>query len=247
MPDPKPAWPRTHDGAFATTQWTMLAEAARDGDAESERALAKLCETYWPPVYAFIRRSGKPPEDAKDLTQGFFASLLEKRHFAGADKSKGKFRTYLLGAVKFFLSDERAHANAQKRGGGSAHLSIDAEEAEHWMGNLLVDEATPDLLFDRQWIRTVIANVTQALSDDYEGRGNGDLFEEIKAFLIGGRQERTYSQIATEHGISESAVKMSVKRLRERFGERLREKIAETVDSDDEVDGEIRALMAIYQ
>ncbi len=119
-----PAWPPTQDGVFVTTQWTIIAEAAREGDAESERALARLCESYWPPVYAFVRRRGHGPEEAKDLTQGFFENLLEKKSFAGADKAKGKFRTYLLGAVKFFLSDQWDKAVAQKRGGRAFGFSL---------------------------------------------------------------------------------------------------------------------------
>ena len=249
MLDPKPAWPPvTADGAFATTQWTVIMDAASDGNAESSRALAKLCETYWPPVYAFIRFRGNPPEEAKDLTQGFFAHLLEKRHFDGADRTKGKFRTYLLGAVKFFLSDEHKRSQAQKRGGGAVHLSIDAEEAEQVMAmaSALVESTTPEHLFDQQWIRTVIARVMEDLREESESRGKGTLFDELKGFLIGTGPQRTYAEIAESHGVTESAVKMNVKRLRSRFGDLLRERVSETVDNESSVDEEIRALMAVY-
>lgn len=244
---PQSAWPpATADGAFATTQWTAIIEAARDGDSESSRALNKLCETYWTPVYAFIRGRGNSPEDAKDLTQGFFAHLLEKRQFEGADKAKGKFRTYLLGAVKFYLSDERKRSSAQRRGGGSIQFSIDAEGVEAALGELLADDVTPDTLFDRQWIRSVLDAVSGALKGEYGRRGKADLFDELKQFLIGGRQERTYVEIAEANGISESAVKMAVKRMRERFGVLLRQRIAETVGSDDAVEEEVRSLLGVF-
>ncbi len=235
----------TQDGAFATTRWTMVLEAGSSGD-EAERALEDLCQAYWTPVYAFIRRSGKPPSEAKDLTQGFFLHLLTNRSFTGADPNLGKFRTYLLGAVKFYLGDEHRRLNAQKRGGEAVHFSIDEEDAERMVGPLLADDASPEVLFDRQWIRSVLDSVTAMLESEYVRRGKGGLFTELKQFLIGGRQEMTYADIARANGITESAVKMAVKRMRSRFGELLRNRIADTVGSDDAVDEEIRNLLGLF-
>ena len=240
------AWPPvTAEGGFSTTRWTIVLEAARDGDSESARALETLCKSYWSPVYAFVRRSGRSPEDAMDLTQGFFVQLLEK-NFARADPNLGKFRTYLLGALKFFLSDDWKKSSAQKRGGQAVHFSIDADEVESSIARVLTDDVTPEILFDRQWIRSVLDTVTLALQAEYERRGKADLFAELKQFLIGGRQERGYAEIAEANEISEGAVKMAVKRMRARFGELLRQRIAETVGSDDAVDEEIRNLLGVF-
>ena len=214
--------PETAHGAFATTRWTIIFDAAREGDSESARALEILCKNYWSPVYAFIRRSGRSPEDAKDLTQGFFLRLLERKEFASANPDLGKFRTYLLGALKFFLSDEWKKSSAQKRGGQAAHFSVDADEAENTVAHLLTDDVTPEILFDRQWIRSVLDAVTVAVEAEYERRGKADLFAELRQFLIGGRQDRSYARIAEANQIGESAVKMAVKRMRARFGELLR-------------------------
>jgi RNA polymerase sigma-70 factor (ECF subfamily) len=250
MPDPKPAWPRTHDGAFATTQWTMIVDAARDGDAESERALAKLCETYWPPVYAFIRRRGHAREDAKDLTQGFFALLLEKRQFAGADRTKGKFRTYLLGAVKFFLSDEWDKSTTQKRGGGAVHFSIDAEEAERVLDREMADATTPETLFQQQWVRAIMRDAEAELGAEYTKKGKADTFEMLIPFLIegrGGGTSTSYQDLAEKHGASDASLRMAANRMRNRYGQLLREKVAATVDSPDEIESEVRYLLATMQ
>jgi RNA polymerase sigma factor (sigma-70 family) len=244
---PDRSWPPvTADGGFATTRWTVVFDAAREGDSESEAALEALCKSYWSPVYAFVRRSGRSPEDAKDLTQGFFLLLLEKKGFASANPDLGKFRTYLLGALKFFLADEWKKQSALKRGGQAVHFSIDVDGAERLIAEALTDDVTPEILFDRQWIRSVLDAVTLALSAEYGRRNKADLFTELKPFLIGGRQQRGYAEIAEANDISESAVKMAVKRMRARYGELLRQRIAETVGSDEAVDEEIRSLLGIF-
>ena len=248
MPEADRVWPpATADGAFATTQWTMIFDAARDGDAESDRALANLCESYWHPVYAFVRHRGNPPEEAKDLTQGFFAHLLEKRSFGAASPEKGKFRTYLLGAVKFFLSNEFQKAMAQKRGGGAAHVSIDAELAEEWLGGQLAEAATPEVLFERQWARTVLDDVRRQLRGEFAKKEKAALFEILEPFLAGAAGEIRYVDIAALHGGTEASVKMAASRMRKRFGELLRAKVAETVDSEEAVDEELRNLVSAFR
>ena len=224
----------------------MIFDAARSGHEESSRALSKLCQTYWLPVYAFIRHRGNAPEEAKDLTQGFFARLLDKKPFATADNSKGKFRTYLLGAVKFYLANEWDKQQTSKRGGSIAHVAIDALEMESAVSAMLADETTPERTYERQWAQAVLSDVTQALRADYARRRKAAHFEEIVPFLLGGA-DVTYAEMATQIGISESAVKMAVKRMRHRFGDLLRAHISATVASEAEVEEEIRHLMAAFR
>ncbi len=237
--------PKRVDGAFRTTHWSLIAEAARDGDATSRRALSQLCESYWPPVYTFVRRRGHSQEEAKDLTQSFFLRLIEKKPFASADGAKGKFRSYLLGALKFFLANEWDKNQTQKRGGHQQHVPIDhlnSGDSQH----LLVDTATPEHAFERQWAQTVLDHVIESLRDDYRRRGKTDHLEDIIPFLLGRTQKR-YAELASEIGVSTSAVKMAVTRMRQRFGDLLRDHIAATVESESHVEEEIRHLMQAFQ
>ena len=207
----KPAWPpRTADGAFATTQWTMIFDAARSGHEESSRALSKLCQTYWLPVYAFIRRYGHDSESAKDLTQGFFDRLLDKKPFATADKAKGKFRTYLLGAVKFFLSDEHEKAQAQKRGGGVAHISLQVDGAEALLEPFLAETETPDVMFDRQWVRTLMNEAESELRDEYVRKDKEETFEMLIPFVLEDRGQAgiSFQDLAAQQGVSCSERKL---------------------------------------
>ncbi len=237
--------PKTADGAFATTQWSVILKAAREGEEQSTRVLNHLCQCYWSPIYAFIRRRGFDVDAALDYTQAFFAAMFENKAFTGADPEKGKFRTYLLGAVKFFLSNEQAKEQAIKRGGGSIHVSMDVVEMEAWLETALFTEETPETLFEKQWGHTVLRLVKESVREDYARRGKADHFTMLEPFLLGGGDE-TYASLAETHGISVSAVKMAVLRLRQRFGERLREHIAATVESEAQVEEEIRNLMAAF-
>ena len=239
--------PQTADGAFATTQWTMIFEAARSGHEESSCALSKLCEVYWLPVYAFIRRYGHDAETAKDLTQGFFVRLLDKRPFATADKAKGKFRTYLLGSVKFFLSDEHEKAQAQKRGGGAVHLSLQVDGVEALLEPSLADAETPDVMFDRQWVRTIMNEAEIDLRDECVRKGKADTFEMLIPFVLEDRGEAgvSYQELATQQGVSDGALRMAANRLRKRYGQLLREKVVATVEDMGDVDGEVRYLLSV--
>jgi RNA polymerase sigma factor (sigma-70 family) len=250
MEAPQSSRPDSVAGNFGTTRWTMIFAAAADGDVVSSRALARLCETYWPPVYAFIRRSGRQPEDAKDLTQAFFVHLLEKRQFEAADPEKGKFRNYLLGAVKFFLGNEWQKQQAQKRGGQVAHFSIEqlCEGIEENLAGQMIGSVTPETLYERQWATTLLERVNEALRLEYAQRDKGDLFEILQPFLAGrGDSDVSYAEVAAAHHQSEAAVKMAASRMRKRFGEILREMIAETVDSPEAVDEEIRHMLRAFQ
>ncbi len=249
MDDPiaRPAWPLTEDAVFATTQWTVIAEAARDGDAESARALAKLCEIYWLPVYAFIRRRGQAPEEAKDLTQGFFARLLDKKSFTAADRAKGKFRTYLLGEVKFYLGDEWRKGQRLKRGGDASHLAIDCAEVEKMIEQSAADHHdTPERIFDRAWADHLLDRTRGRLQREFVERGKAEHFEILFPLLGGTIGGASYRDIAERHGQSEASIKMAASRLRKRYGEILREEIAVTVDPD-EVEAEIQYLMQLYR
>ncbi len=243
MSDSKRAWPYTHDGAFATTQWTMISDAARDGDAESERALAKLCECYWSPVYAFIRRGGHAPEEAKDLTQGFFVKLLEKRYFERADRAKGKFRTYLLGAVKFFLADERDKVHAKKRGGDHVPFTIDPATMEGSFADAMIHSETPEVLFDRQWVRVLLTETEAALRKEYERQEKGEIFEMLRPYLMDEAQE-SYAALAARHGLSEGSLKTAASRLRKRFGKLFKDNVAATVEDPTMIDDEVTLLLA---
>jgi len=205
---------------FQTTNWSLV--FAADGSPD---ALNDLCTRYWEPTYAYVRRCGFDRADAEDLTQAFFGRLLEHRDFAQADPRRGKFRSFLLGALKHFLSNERDRAQAKKRGGGLEHVSIDVAVAE--------DALTPDQVFDKQWALAVIDGAMRALREAGEA-------EHLMPFLTG---EQSYAALAAERNVSEGALRVAVHRLRRRFRDQLRRVVEETVDDRADVDGEIRFLI----
>ncbi len=237
----------TGDLHFGTTHWTMIVNAGQGEDEMvSGRAMSKLCASYWPPVYAYIRRQGYGVEDAKDLTQGFFAQLIEKRGFRAADPRKGKFRSYLLGSLKFFLSNEHQRRQAKKRGGDVIHFSIDANEFEHFIASQLVDEVTPEILFERQWSRSLLVHVEGMLKEEYQRRGRQRLFDAMQPFLSGKQPDIGYADMARSLGETEGALKMTASRMRRRFAELLREHVAELNGTCEEVEDEIRYLLAAF-
>ena len=232
---------------FATTHWTVIL-AARDGlSPHATEAMEKLCRAYWGPLYSFIRREGHDAEEARDLTQEFFAQLLAKDYLRHLRHQEGKFRSFLLTFVKHFLSGERAKARAQKRGGGLALISLDACSEEE---RRLV-EARPDLsaeqVFDRRWVQTALENSLRRLREEYVSRGKGQLFECLKDIQPGERGELTYAQLGEQLGMTQDAMKSAVKRLRQRQGEILREEIAHTVARGEDIEAEIRHLLTALQ
>ncbi len=222
----------------------MAADERRIG---ADRALERLCQTYWTPVYAYIRRLGKSREDAQDLTQGFFAELLEKRSFSKANPVKGKFRTFLLNGVQFYTKNDWQKRQAVKRGGRCEHWSLSTLEADAYLQTYLADEVSPDIAFEQEWGRTVIALVSRRLRDEYTRRHRGEDYDRLCPYLEGGHGGEPYATIASDMGISEAAVKMKVRRLRKRFGELLREQIAGTVDCPEDVAEEIRNLLSVFR
>jgi len=240
--------PRSSQGgpdAFRTTHWTVVLEAARQDSVSGQAALAALYQTYRQPIYAFIRRSGHSLEEAADLTQDFFARLLEKNWLASITREGGKFRSLLLTAVKHFLANARDHARTQKHGGGQPLLSLDEEFSQSRYQFEQVDRLTPELLFERRWALQILEKVLERLRLEYARMEKGDLFEELTAFLPGGSQPIAHAEIAAKHEISISAVGVAVHRLRRRYGELLRQQIARTVNDPREIDEEIRHLIAV--
>jgi DNA-directed RNA polymerase specialized sigma24 family protein len=228
-------------GRFATTQWSLVLAAGRRGSAESADALARLCSLYWYPVFAFVRRQGHPAPEAQDLTQGFFARLIEKGDLSAADRSRGRFRSFLLTNCRYFLANERDRALTLKRGGGQAPLSIDVAAAEGRYERALAHSETPERLYERQWCLTLLDGVFAALRGEYAAAGNEGLFDRLKEFLTAGPDAGTHADAARDLGTSAGAVKVAVHRLRRRYREELRRRVADTVGS--EVEDELRYLV----
>jgi RNA polymerase sigma factor (sigma-70 family) len=231
--------------AFVTTHWSVVLTAGRSDTPRARDALAKLCQTYWYPLYAYVRRRGQTPEDAQDLTQEFFARLLEKNWVGNADQAKGRFRSFLLSAMNHFLADEWDKARAQKRGGGVPLLPLQLDTAETRYGIEPADPMTPERSFERRWALTLLEEVLNRLRTLYEQEGKADLFARLHPCLVGERTAQPYADLAETMGVSEGTVKSAVHRLRQRYRQLLRDEIANTVAGADEVDEELRHLYAV--
>jgi RNA polymerase sigma-70 factor (ECF subfamily) len=227
---------------FPTTLWTVVLHAGRDEPARAQAALAQLCQGYWYPLYSFVRRRGYSPHDAQDLTQAFFAQLLEKRGLERVDPELGRFRTFLLASLRNFLANDWDKAQARKRGGGQKIVSLDEERAESRYQLEPSHDMTPERHFERQWAMTLLDQVLDALRDEYHAEGKGDLFEELKAVIVG--RPGAYTDIAARLRRSEGAIKVAVHRLRHRYRELMRARIAATV-GEGEVEDELRHLLTV--
>jgi len=237
MPSAKPS-------AFRTTRWSLVQAAAIDPTQDSRRALAILCQVYWHPVYAFVRRKGYDQDQSLDLTQGFFALLIEKNYLVTADPLRGRFRSFLLASVRHFLANEWDRANALKRGGGHAPVSIDLVEAERWYLPAVVDEATPESVFERRWAASLLEHVMVRLHTEFAAAGKSAQLESLSAFLNQDADDTHYEELANRTGMSSGALRMAVHRMRRKYRRLLREEIAETVATPEEVDDEIRFLLS---
>jgi RNA polymerase sigma-70 factor (ECF subfamily) len=228
---------------FATTRWSLVLAVREGRSPEAVSALATLCETYWLPVYAFIRRSGRSSDDAKDLTQGFFMRVLEKDYFGQAREERGRFRSFLLAAVRHFLANQRDWEQAQKRGGEYPHLSLEFETGERTYQIEPVDAETPERLYERRWALAVIDGALSRVQEKYEAGGRRELFLRLRPFLMG-EEPGSYADLAAVLKVSEGSLRVAAHRMRQQFAATLRETIADTVQTPEEVDEELRHLMA---
>jgi DNA-directed RNA polymerase specialized sigma24 family protein len=230
------------EGRFPSTHWSRVVEASDPASPHAREALSALCQAYWYPLYAFIRRRGHNADETLDLTQEYFARLLEKGVLAAADQAKGRFRNFLMADCVHFLLHQRESSAAQKRGGGQPALSIDADAAEGRFGREPADQLTPEHLFERAWAMTLLDGVLGQLRADYQNDGRGELFDRLKVVLTDGPGAVAYAVIAADLKTTEGAVQVAVHRLRRRYAALLRQEIAATIGDEAEVDDEIRAL-----
>jgi RNA polymerase sigma-70 factor (ECF subfamily) len=227
---------------FRSTHWSLIT-LANDGDSpQAIAALEKLCQTYWLPLYSYIRRQGYSPHDAQDLAQGFFARLLRMNSLASVGQEKGKFRTFLLAALNHFLSDERDHARAEKRGGGRNLISLDETSAEKRYLEVPAPELTPEKLYDRRWALTVMEQALDRLRKEYRAAGNTALFEQLSGFLSREAAHGEYEEVAPRLGMSAGAMAVAVHRLRQRYGECVRFELSQTVTSSEDLELEMKHL-----
>jgi len=240
----QPAGAVAAQAAFPSTHWGVVLAAGDSSTAVSRDALELLCRSYWYPLYVFARRQGQTPEDAQDLVQGFFARVLEKGYFNDADRDRGRFRTFLLLALKRFMANEWKRTNRQKRGGGVEIVSLDEAASETRYQAEPVDPMTPERAFDRRWAMTLLQLVSERLRAEFSTGGRADVFEELKVFVSGEQSTLTYAEIGQRLGLTEGTVKVTVHRLRQRYRQLLRLEIAQTVQSPEAVEDELRDLFA---
>jgi RNA polymerase sigma-70 factor (ECF subfamily) len=242
------AAPSTKGGArpqvFVTTHWSIVLTATRD-TARARDALARLCQTYWYPLYAYVRRRGYNPHDAQDLTQEFFARLFEHNWLAQADRGRGRFRTFLLTALSHFLANEWHKARAQKRGGGVQMVPLQFDDAENRYGKEPADPLTPEQCYERRWAVALLDRVLERLRTEHVDEGKIEFFDTLKPCLVGDSDAQPYVVLASKLGLTEGAVKVAVHRLRQRYRRLLREEISNTVAAPDEVADEMRYLMTV--
>jgi RNA polymerase sigma-70 factor (ECF subfamily) len=229
---------------FASTRWSLVAAAAQRDSPESEAALATLCRLYWYPLYAYARRRLSQPQDAQDLTQAFFARLLDKDYLQQADPQRGRFRGFLLTAFKHFLAKEQDRAHALKRGGGRTFLTLDFDRGEQRYHREPSHEATPESLFERSWALTLLDQGLTRLHEELAAVGKERLFECLKGTLSLNVPSRPYAELAVELNMTVEALKVAVHRLRRRYGELIRAEIAHTVTMPEEIEDELCELFA---
>jgi RNA polymerase sigma-70 factor (ECF subfamily) len=229
---------------FVTTRWTVVLSAGRKSSPHSDRALGELCQTYWYPLYAYVRRQGKTKEDAEDLVQAFFARFLEKNYLEGLSAERGKFRAFLLASLKHFLANEWDKSQRQKRGGGAEHLSLDWQSADERFHLDPPDPSSPDKAFDREWALALLERVIVRLRDECAAEGKEELFEQARGYLMVGETAIPYAEAARALGLDEGAVRVAVHRLRKRYRALLRDEIAHTLDDPARVAEELRSLQA---
>jgi DNA-directed RNA polymerase specialized sigma24 family protein len=231
---------------FTTTHWSVVLAAVGGESPQADAAMDRLCRTYWYPLYVYVRSSGRTPADAEDLTQEFFAKVISKHYLLAVHRERGKFRWFLLSAMKRFLLNVREKDTAAKRGGGAIHVPFDGEKAEERYRLEVSDLETPDRLFDRAWAIKLIETAHQRLEDEYAQGNKQELFKQLMVFVAGDKTGLTYSEAGAYLGMSEGAVKVAVHRLRRRYRELLREEVAQTVHTASDLNEELRCLQAAF-
>lgn len=231
-------------GTFPSTHWSLILAAGEADSPQAAEALSRLCANYWYPVYAYVRRDGHDAHGAQDLTQQFFARLVERSFVAGAMRERGRFRSFLLIALKRFLINEWQRSQAQKRGGGQELISLDGGSAEERYSLEPADRMTPDRIYERRWALAVLDTVMEKLRIEQAGEGNAELFDTLKAFLYGDRATASHADIGARFGLTESAVKSRTHRLRQRYRELLHQEVAQTVANPMDTGDELRQLLA---
>lgn len=229
---------------FVTTHWSLVARAT-SLTASTEAALVDLCNTYWRPLYIFVRRRGFTPQEAEDLTQAFFAYFLAAGHLSRADPQRGRLRSYLVGCLENFLRNEWRRSRAQKRGNGQVCIALDGPIGEELLSAAGSESESPDVAYDRQWARSLLDRVFQRLRDEWLKEKGEALFEELQAHLWGDPTQRSYADLAARFGMTQVHMRVTVHRLRQRYRELLREAVAQTVANPEEVDDELRYLMQV--
>jgi RNA polymerase sigma-70 factor (ECF subfamily) len=237
--------PAPHPGHFDTTRWSLVHAAASDNTEVADRALAELCETYWHPLYKYVRRQGYSAEDAQDLIQSFFLLLIERRDVRRLHPDRGHFRSFLLASVRNFLLNDVVRRHAKKRGGGEVPLSLEFNVVDHRDLKQPADPDTPETIYDRDWALTLLDRVFEQERKDWEAVGEGPRFDRLRACVMGNFPTGGYHTLALELDSTEAAIKMAVYRLKEGFHRRLRDAIADTVLSDDLVNEEIQYLLQV--
>lgn len=227
---------------FATTHWSIVLQAADSSSSEAAGALENLCRAYWYPLYAYVRRRGHSPHEAQDLTQEFFSRLLAGEGLAGVDRSKGKFRSFLLAAMNHLLANEYRRSRTQKRGGGALHFSLDAIAAEERYGVEPVDQLSPDMLFERRWAETLLDRVVATLHEEWDARERTQRFDDLKVFLLDARGTVSLEEVASRLEVNVSTIKSAVQKLRRRYRDLFLEEIAQTVARPEDVEDEVRRL-----
>jgi RNA polymerase sigma-70 factor (ECF subfamily) len=230
---------------FVTTHWSVVLAAGHGDTTRAADALAQLCQTYWYPLYAYVRRRGCPPHDAQDLTQEFFARLLEGNWVAEADRQRGRFRSFLLSAMKHFMANEWNKAQTRKRGGGQTLLSLNDDSAENRYRLEPAEKATPESLFERGWALTLLEGVLARLEEEYRREGKQAWMEAMRPALTTDRGAIDYAEMASKLGITETAARVAVHRLRQRYRRLIRAEVADTVASPEEVEAEMHHLFQV--
>ena len=235
---------RQHSGIFATTRWTLVGRAARDGEPGASEALGELLQAYWQPLYRHARRKGKSVEDAQDLVQDFYAHLIREAPLGRLDQSRGRFRSFLLTAFTNWMINDWRHGTRLKRGGGEVPLSLDWEQAETGLRLEIPDERTPEREFDRDWAHALLARVMAELEDCCRAEGNSAQFAHLRPSLAADSARLSYAELALKLDTTEGAARVAVHRLRKRYRHLLRDEIARTIEDPGSVDEEMRSLIA---